>query len=220
MSAQAAFKTYVQAVVTRYANEPTIMAWEAANEPRCGGSNTAASPTCNTTTIMTWASNISAFIKSIDKNHLVAIGDEGFFNEPGSHDFDFSFRGTLGIDFAANMQISMLDFGTFHMYPESWGENASVQTWGVQWITDHATVMASANKPMVMGEFGFTDTNRNITYASWYQTVISTGITGDLIWQAGSSLTNAPTPNDVYMIFPQILFTSMKSHAAALKARK
>jgi hypothetical protein len=25
MSAQAAFKTYVQAVVTRYANEPTIM---------------------------------------------------------------------------------------------------------------------------------------------------------------------------------------------------
>jgi hypothetical protein len=42
--------------------------------------------------------------------------------------------------------------------------------------------MASTNKPAVMGEFGITDTNRNITYASWYQTVISTGITGDLIW--------------------------------------
>ncbi|KAJ7292191.1 glycoside hydrolase [Mycena rebaudengoi] len=217
----AAFKTYVQAVVTRYANEPTIMAWELANEPRCGGSNTAASPTCNTTTITTWASNISAFIKSIDKNHLVAIGDEGFFNEPGSHNFDFVYQGTLGIDFAANMQISTLDFGTFHMYPESWGENANVAAWGVQWITDHATVMASTNKPAVMGEFGITDTNRNITYASWYQTVISTGITGDLIWQAGSSLTNGPTPNDGYMIFPtDPVYQLMKSHAAALKARK
>ncbi|KAJ6586220.1 glycoside hydrolase superfamily [Mycena sp. CBHHK59/15] len=87
----AAFKTYVQAIVTRYANEPTIMAWELANEPRCSGSNTAASSTCNTTTITTWASNISAFIKSIDSNHLVAIGDEGFFNEPGNADFVYQY---------------------------------------------------------------------------------------------------------------------------------
>ncbi|KAJ6608960.1 CEL4b mannanase [Mycena sp. CBHHK59/15] len=216
----AAFKTYVQAVVTRYANEPTIMAWELANEPRCGGSNTAASPTCNTATITTWASNISAFIKSIDKNHLVAIGDEGFFNEPGSHNFDFVYQGTLGIDFAANIQISTLDFGTFHMYPESWGENANVEAWGVQWITDHATVMASANKPAIIEEFGITDTNRSTTYASWYQTIISTGVTGDLIWQAGSTLTNGPTPNDGYMIFPtDPVYQLMKSHAAALKAR-
>ncbi|KAF8184550.1 CEL4a mannanase [Mycena galopus ATCC 62051] len=216
----AAFKTYVQTVVTRYANEPTIMAWELVNEPRCAGSTTTASATCNTTTITTWASNISAFIKSIDKNHLVAIGDEGFFNEPGSHDFDFVYQGTLGIDFAANMQISTLDFGTFHMYPESWGETADVEAWGVQWITDHATVMASANKPAIMEEFGITDADRNTTYASWYQAVVSTGLTGDLIWQAGSDLTNGPTPSDGYMIFPtDPVYQLIKSHAAALKAR-
>ncbi|KAJ7889980.1 CEL4a mannanase [Mycena leptocephala] len=208
----AAFKTYVQAVVTRYANEPTIMAWELANEPR------AASPTCNTTTITTWASNISAFIKSIDKNHLVAIGDEGFFNEPGSHNFDFVYQGTLGIDFAANMEISTLDFGTFHMYPL--GRECYRRVVGVQWITDHATVMASTNKPAIMEEFGITDSNRSSTYASWYQTVISTGVTGDLIWQAGSTLSNGPTPNDGYMIFPtDPVYQVMKSHAAALKAR-
>ncbi|KAJ7196268.1 glycoside hydrolase [Mycena pura] len=206
----AAFKTYVQAVVTRYANDPTTM-------PRCAGSNTAASSTCDTTTITTWASNISAFIKSIDKNHLVAIGDEGFFNEPGSHNFDFVYQGTLGIDFAANMQISTLDFGTFH---ESWGENADVETWGVQWITDHATVMASTNKPAIMEEFGITDATRNATYATWYQTVISTGVTGDLIWQAGSTLSNGQTPYDGYMIFPtDPVYQLIKSHAAALKAR-
>jgi mannan endo-1,4-beta-mannosidase len=39
---------------------------------------------CTTSTITNWASQISAYIKSIDPNHLVAIGDEGFFNEPTS----------------------------------------------------------------------------------------------------------------------------------------
>ncbi|KAK6987507.1 glycoside hydrolase family 5 protein [Favolaschia claudopus] len=216
----AAFKTYVQAVVSRYVNEPTVMAWELANEPRCAGSNTQASSTCTPSTISTWAADISSFIKSIDKNHLVALGDEGFFNQPGSP--DFVYQGTLGIDFTANMKISSLDFGTFHMYPESWGETANPdsQTWGNKWINDHATVMKSANKPVIMEEFGLTAASRNTTYASWYSTVVSSGLTGDLIWQAGSQLTNGPTPNDGYAIYPtDPVYQLMQSHAAALKAR-
>jgi len=40
--------------------------------------------TCTATTITNWAKDISAFIKSIDCDHLVAIGDEGFYNEPSA----------------------------------------------------------------------------------------------------------------------------------------
>ncbi|KAF7335994.1 Carbohydrate-binding module family 1 protein/glycoside hydrolase family 5 protein [Mycena sanguinolenta] len=216
----AAFKTYVQAVVTRYINEPTILAWELANEPRCGGSNTAASPTCNTTTITTWIETMSSFVKSLDSNHLVTIGDEGFFNRPGSNNFDFVYQGTLGIDFEANIKITTVDYATFHMYPESWGES-DVEPWGVQWITDHATVMASANKPVIMEEFGIVNTTtRTSTYSDWYSTVISTDITGDLIWQSGAELSVGPTPDDGYMIFPgNPEYTLMQQHAAALKAR-
>lgn len=71
------FKKYIAGFVGRYVNEPGIMAWELANEPRCGGSSTSASSSCNSTTITKWATTISAYIKSIDSNHLVAIGDEG-----------------------------------------------------------------------------------------------------------------------------------------------
>jgi mannan endo-1,4-beta-mannosidase len=35
---EAAYKNYVKTFVSRYVNEPTIMAWELANEPRCSGS--------------------------------------------------------------------------------------------------------------------------------------------------------------------------------------
>ncbi|KAJ7056836.1 glycoside hydrolase family 5 protein [Mycena amicta] len=214
----AAYKTYVQAVVSRYVNEPTIMAWELANEPRCAGSNTQASSTCKVSTITTWATNISAFIKSIDANHLVALGDEGFFNQPGNA--DFVYQGTLGIDFAANMKISTLDFGTFHMYPQSWGESNTVP-WGQQWITDHATTMKSSNKPVIIEEFGITsNSNRSTQYAAWYSTIISTGLTGDLLWQAGSQLTNGPTPDDGYAIFPtDPVYAVLQQHATAIKAR-
>ena len=35
---QAAYKNYVSVFVGRYVNEPGILAWELANEPRCAGS--------------------------------------------------------------------------------------------------------------------------------------------------------------------------------------
>jgi mannan endo-1,4-beta-mannosidase len=38
--------------------------------------------TCTTITITNWVKEISASIKSINYGHLVAIGDEGFYNKP------------------------------------------------------------------------------------------------------------------------------------------
>ncbi|KAF7377350.1 Glycoside hydrolase family 5 protein [Mycena sanguinolenta] len=219
----AAYKAYVQAIVMRYLTEDTIMAWELANEPRCAGTSTAASATCNSTVITNWAAEISAYIKSLDPNHLVAIGDEGFINDPLPHDYDYPYQGGgIGIDFEANLAIDTLDFGTFHMYPDSWGESGNDIAWGQQWITDHATIMTSANKPAIMEEFGltYTGTQRADDYATWYDTVISTGLTGDLLWQAGSVFNGTETPNDGYAIYPtDPVYTLLQQHAAALKAR-
>jgi mannan endo-1,4-beta-mannosidase len=59
-------------------------------------------------------------------------------------------------------------------FQQSWSEtaNPNSDTWGVQWITDHATVMKAANKPAILEEFGLTGT-RNTTYADWYSAVRS-----------------------------------------------
>jgi len=214
-----AYKNYIKAFVGRYVNEPTIMAWELANEPRCAGSTGTTSGTCTTTTITNWISEISAYIKSIDSNHLVAVGDEGFFNEPSNPSYPY--QGGEGIDFNVNLAIESIDFGTLHLYPESWGQSAdpSSSVWGSQWISDHATSQKNANKPVIVEEFGVT-TDQTTTYTAWYNTIVSSGLTGDLIWQAGSHLSNGDTPNDGYAEYPDgAVYPIIQQHAAALKAR-
>jgi mannan endo-1,4-beta-mannosidase len=110
---QAAYKSYISTFVGRYKNEPTILAWELANEPRCKGSSGISSGTCTTSTVTSWIKSASAYIKSIDSNHLVAVGDEGFFNQPGAPTYPY--QGSEGIDFTANLAVSTIDFGTFHV---------------------------------------------------------------------------------------------------------
>ncbi|KAF8199076.1 CEL4b mannanase [Pholiota molesta] len=216
-SVQTAFKNYIKTFVGRYVNEPTIMAWELANEPRCTGSSGTSTGTCKTTTITAWVKEISAYIKSIDSNHLVGLGDEGFFNQPSAATYPY--QGSEGIDFNANLAVSSIDFGTFHSYPTGWGQGGNEQAWGTQWITDHATSQKSANKPVILEEFGVT-TNQATIYTAWWNQIISSGLTGDLIWQAGSHLSSGDTPNDGYAVYPDgAVYPVMSSFAAKLKAR-
>ncbi|KAL5526177.1 hypothetical protein ACEPAG_7516 [Sanghuangporus baumii] len=214
-----AFENYISEFVGRYKDEPTIMAWELANEPRCSGSTGSASAACDTkgSTIKAWATTISQYIKSIDSNHLVAMGDEGWFelaNPP-----TYPYAPGVGIDFVSNLGIETLDFGTFHSYPESWGQSANESAWGVQWIADHASAQKTANKPVILEEFGVT-TNQAAIYTGWYNEILSSGLTGDLIWQAGSQLSTGPSPNDGFAVYPTgTVYPIMESAAAALKTR-
>ncbi|KAG7452522.1 glycoside hydrolase [Guyanagaster necrorhizus] len=73
-----AFENYTTQIVTRYVNNPTVFSWEIANDARCN-SSVAASPSCTAQTVTGWHSIIAQHIKSIDSNHIVASGTQGFF---------------------------------------------------------------------------------------------------------------------------------------------
>ncbi|KDQ21473.1 glycoside hydrolase family 5 protein [Botryobasidium botryosum FD-172 SS1] len=213
---KSAFKKYIDGWVSRYKNEPTILAWELANEPRCKGSGGTTSSSCTPKTITAWASEISAYIKSIDPNHLVALGDEGFYNNGGS---TYPYQGGEGIDFDANLAITTLDFGTFHAYPNHWGISGSLVGWGNTWITDHAASQKRFNKPVIIEEFGILNDQAS-TYTSWYNTIVSSGLSGDLIWQAGSRLSSGNTHDDGFAVYPDgAVYAVQKTHSAALKNR-
>lgn len=79
--------------------------------------------------------------------------------------------------------------------------------------------------PLIVGiilseEFGVT-TNQATIYAGWWNEIISSGLTGDLIWQAGSVLSNGPTANDGFAVYPTgTVYPVMETAAAALKAAR
>ena len=87
-----AYKNYVKSIVTRYKNSPTIFAWELANEPRCKG--------CSTDVIYNWAKDVSKYIKSLDSNHMVTLGDEGFGLPGGDSSTSYPYGTSEGGEYA------------------------------------------------------------------------------------------------------------------------
>jgi hypothetical protein len=68
-----AFNKYVRFIVSRYANETGIIAWELANDARCS-STLPSCDSCNTHTLTRWHAETAKFIRSIDCNHLITSG--------------------------------------------------------------------------------------------------------------------------------------------------
>jgi len=198
------YKNYVSTLVNRYKDSPAVFAWELINEPRCGGSNLQASPTCNVNTITNWVSELSAYIKSIDPWHMVSVGDEGFLNEPGNSVYVYS--GGAGVDNYALTALSTIDFGTFHLYPEQWGLALS---WGNQWILDHANISVVLNKPMLQEEYGVTRASgeRDTYMLQYHNTTFDNQIAGDMQWQFGCTVPSwGQSSDDGYAIYPSDTF--------------
>ncbi|KAL5333076.1 glycoside hydrolase superfamily [Aspergillus crustosus] len=186
---QAAYREYISAVVSRYVDSPAVFAWELANEPRCQG--------CETSVLHEWIENTSAYIKELDSRHLVCIGDEGFGLETDS-DGSYPYGYSEGSDFAAALTIDTIDFGTFHLYPDSWG---TTNDWGNGWVTSHGAACAAAGKPCLFEEYGVTS-NHCAIEKPWQTTALDTeGISGDLYWQYGDTLSSGPTHDDGNTIY-------------------
>ena len=64
-------------------DEPAIMTWELANEPRCESDKTG-------NTIVNWAKDMSSYIHKLAPRQLIAVGSEGFFNRKGSDDWAYN----------------------------------------------------------------------------------------------------------------------------------
>ncbi|KAJ4368920.1 hypothetical protein N0V83_006002 [Neocucurbitaria cava] len=183
---QTLYQTYIKAVISRYRNSNAVFAWELANEPRCNG--------CATSVLTTWIQKTSDYIRSLDTDHMITVGDEGFgLAGDGSYPYQFG----EGNDWAANLALPNISFGTFHLYPESWGVN---NTWGNGWIQAHAKVCAQLKKPCLFEEYGV-PTNHCSVESEWQKTSLGlkdSGMAADLFWQLGDTIksTGQQTSND------------------------
>ena len=63
---------------------------------------------------------MAAYVKSIDPNHLLEVGIEGFYGESTPQRKDVNPGYEVGTDFISNHQIPGVDFATIHAYPDQW----------------------------------------------------------------------------------------------------
>jgi mannan endo-1,4-beta-mannosidase len=165
----------------RYCDEPAILAWELANEPRCeipGGVEV----------LCAWVNEMSAFLKSIDPNHLVGIGDEGFFRRARARKNPL-YNGSYGVDCERLLNASSIDFGTCHLYPSyadlEKAESGPVQ-FGRRWIQEHLEAGQRAGKPIIIEEFGWPSddqrSSRDHAFRVWLDQIDISQGAGALLW--------------------------------------
>ena len=152
------FRIYVAMIVHRknrvngkgYSDDPTIMAWQLANEPRPG---TGGADAPNVLLYYyRWIDETAGFIKSLDPNHLVCSGNEGLAGSIGSDECVLTAHRSKNIDYL-----------TIHLWPLNWGWYnpqkmeetlpSSIEK-ATAYIAKHIEFARELNKPMVMEEFG------------------------------------------------------------------
>lgn len=65
---------------------------------------------------------MSAYVKSVDPNHLVTVGAEGFFGHESQYqDHNPKDWGKeMGQDFTMNHLGPNIDFASIHIWPDNW----------------------------------------------------------------------------------------------------
>jgi mannan endo-1,4-beta-mannosidase len=128
----------------RYIDDPTIMAWELANEPR------PMRPAANDD-YKKWISDVAAMIKKKDKNHLVTIGHEGSI-------------GTESMPLFEEIHDEKnVDYLTIHIWAKNWSwlnPEKFTETYpntvekATNYVNEHVKIAEKLNKPLVIEEFG------------------------------------------------------------------
>ncbi len=156
--ANAMFRHFVRAVVGRtstvtgkpYRDDPTIMAWQLANEPRPGGTEDFG--VRNLPTYYRWIDETAAYIKTLDPNHLVSTGSEGS-------------KGCLERESCVveAHKPASIDYMTLHVWPNNWswidfkdqpGTYDAGEAQCRDYVTRHIALAKGLNKPLVIEEFG------------------------------------------------------------------
>lgn len=186
----------------KYTDDPAIMAWELANEPR------PMRPAANAA-YKQWIVSMAAFIKSKDKNHLVTLGTEG---EMGTENM------SLYEQIHADKNV---DYLTIHIWPKNWGwfkgtslskDFPQVVSNTQNYIEQHISIAEKLQKPLVIEEFGLPRNNQsfdinsstslrdnyyNDIFSIWQKSKTSNGVIGGVnFWAFGGNA--RPHPNQIF----------------------
>ena len=157
---KATFKAFMATLLNRvntfsgvaYKDDPVIFGFDLMNEPRVPADPSGA-------TLGAWLQEMAAYFKSIDSNHLLTTGAEGFYgpSTPERMADNPSGDNGTGNDFVAHHSIKDIDFSTTHIWGDQWLQCCTVEClmpFLERWVTSHIDAADSIGKPILVEEFG------------------------------------------------------------------
>ena len=151
-----------------YRDDPTIFGWELMNE--------AQAITGHWTERRAWFTEMSAYLKSLDPNHMIAPGAWGYRSAAERREW------------LADHAIPTIDYCDVHNYPRD-DHDSFVDSPGVlkEFIDNRAAAAFSIRKPLVFGEFGMGVEGYNgASQIDWYRAFFEgnarDGSAGAMFW--------------------------------------
>jgi mannan endo-1,4-beta-mannosidase len=135
----------------RYADDPIILSWQLANEPRPGASPDVVER--HMEGYCAWIRASAALIKSLDPHHLVSTGSEGLVGSGGCMDH-----------YERAHAVPDVDYLTVHIWPQNWGWATPLDLEGTfaeaasraqDYLQQHIASAVRLGRPLVIEEFGF-----------------------------------------------------------------
>ncbi|HEX8611591.1 MAG TPA: cellulase family glycosylhydrolase [Telluria sp.] len=132
-----------------YRDDPAIMSWQLANEPRPGNGKASDKEKSIYTA---WIAETAQYIHELDKNHLVSSGSEGLAGSAQDAKL-----------FMAAHSSKHIDYLTYHLWPKNWGwfdSKKPVESWdgaiarSRDYLNSHIDMAKTLGKPIVLEEFG------------------------------------------------------------------
>jgi mannan endo-1,4-beta-mannosidase len=185
-AARALYRQHVEKIATRrntvtgilYRDDPTIFGYELINEGKC--------ITGRWEERRAWIAEMSAYLKSLDPNHMIAPGIWGYRTAAERREW------------LKDHALPSIDYCDVHNYPRTDHDSFvdSPQTLG-EFIANRVAAAATVNKPLVFGEFGMSlDGYNGATQLDWFRAYFDhtarDGAGGTMFWIL------TPDPNRAY----------------------
>ena len=170
------YREHIDKLVTRrntitgvmYRDDPTIFGWELMNEAQV--------ITGRWQERRAWFAEMSAYLKSLDPNHMVAPGAWGYRSSSERREW------------LADHAIPTIDYCDVHNYPRD-DHDSFVNSPAAlkEFIENRAAAAYSLKKPLVLGEFGMgVEGHNGASQVEWYKALFDgnarAGVGGAMFW--------------------------------------
>jgi mannan endo-1,4-beta-mannosidase len=175
-TAKLLYRQHLEKIATRrnsitgiaYHDDPTIFGYELMNEAQC--------ITGRWGERRQWLAEMSAYLKSLDRDHLIAPGDWGYRSAAERREW------------LRDHSLPNVDYCDVHIYPKDDKDSFVDSPKALdEFIQNRVAAAASINRPLVLGEFGISvDGYKRVSQLDWFRAYFENaareGVAGAMFW--------------------------------------